>query len=129
MQILLKENQKVDVLYKDFTIQTDQPVKAGGGGAAPSPFDLFLASIGACAGFYVKSFCTQRNLPQEGIEMTQHMHLDPETRMISRISIQIRVPRDFPEKYLPALVKAAEACSVKKHIASAPAFSIETIQD
>jgi ribosomal protein S12 methylthiotransferase accessory factor len=44
--------KKVDAIYKGFTINTDQPEKGGGEGTAPSPFDLFLSSIGTCAGFY-----------------------------------------------------------------------------
>lgn len=106
---------------------TDQPLLAGGDGSAPSPFDFFLASIGACAGFYVKSFCEQRGLSAEGIRLEQVMHRDPVKRMISKIEINIFVPEDFPEKYRDPLIKAAEACSVKKHITSAPEFSVNTL--
>jgi putative redox protein len=127
MKILLRENQKVEVQFRGFSIMTDQPLLAGGDGSAPSPFDFFLASIGACAGFYVKSFCEQRGLSTEGIRLEQVMHRDPEKRMISRIEINIIVPEDFPEKYRGAMIKAAEACSVKKHISAAPAFSVNTI--
>jgi putative redox protein len=127
MQIFLKENQKVEVQYKGFSIMTDQPLLAGGDGSAPSPFDFFLASIGACAGFYVKSFCEQRGLSTEGIRLEQVMHRDPLKRMISKIDIHIITPPDFPEKYKSAMIKAAEACSVKKHIADAPEFSVTTI--
>lgn len=41
-------------------IRTDQPIDNGGGETAPAPFDLYLASIGTCAGIYVKSFCDNR---------------------------------------------------------------------
>lgn len=127
MQILLRENQKVEVQFRGFSIMTDQPLLAGGDGSAPSPFDYFLASIGACAGFYVKSFCEQRGLSTEGIRLEQVMHRDPVKRMISKIEINIILPEDFPEKYRDPVIKAAEACSVKKHISSAPEFSVNTI--
>jgi putative redox protein len=52
---------RVDAEYKGFVIKTDQPVKHGGSGTAPAPFDLFLASIAACAGFYVVAFCRERD--------------------------------------------------------------------
>ncbi len=127
MKITLGENQKVAVDYKGFHIVTDQPVSAGGDGSAPSPFDLFLASIGACAGFYVKSFCQQRGLPQEGITLEQIMHRDPETRMIHRVEILIHLPAEFPAKYHDSVIRAAEACTVKKHIAKAPVFELKTV--
>ena len=115
------------MLFRGFSIMTDQPLLAGGDGSAPSPFDYFLASIGACAGFYVKSFCEQRGLSTEGIRLEQVMHRDPVKRMISKIEINIFLPEGFPEKYRDSVIKAAEACSVKKHIASAPEFSVNTI--
>lgn len=124
IKVVLGENQKVEAHYKGFVIHTDQPQPAGGDGDYPSPFDLFLASVATCAGFYVKSFCTQRGISQEGISIVQKMKRDPETRMVSNIDIEITVPEGFPEKYHQSVIKAAEACSVKKHIAMAPQFSI-----
>ena len=51
---------KVDAHFSGFTVKTDQSPKGGGEGSAPSPFSLFLASIGTCAGIYVLGFCRQR---------------------------------------------------------------------
>ena len=128
MEIWLGENQRVDVHYKDFVIKTDQPERDGGNNDASSPFDLFLASLGACAGYYVKSFCRQRGLSEEGIRIVQRMHRDPEKKMITRIEIEIGLPGHFPERYEEAVIKAASACSVKKHIMQAPAFVLNTLR-
>lgn len=128
MEIKLGENQKVTAHYKGFEILTDQPEKSGGDNTAPSPFDMFLISIGTCAGWYVKSFCQQRNLPQEGIILKQKANYSIEKRMIDRIDIEIYLPEDFPEKYREPLIKAAASCTVKKHVMDAPEFSIVTIK-
>lgn len=128
MIVKLGDNQKVEAHYKNFVIHTDQPVGAGGDGEFPSPFDLFLGSIATCAGFYVKSFCQQRGLSEEGIHIVQKMQRDPITRMIQTIEIEIHLPEGFPGKYHQSVIKAAEACTVKKHIAQAPEFSIITKQ-
>ena len=128
MEIFLKENQKVEVHYRGHFIKTDQPIMAGGDDSAPSPFELFLASIGACAGFYVKSFCNQRGLPHENIKLIQTMQKN-DLNMIGSVDITIIVPADFPEKYKPMLEKAAGACSVKKHIMNAPEFTIQTVTE
>ena len=53
---------RVDAHFGPFTVMTDQPSKAGGEDSAPTPFALFLASLGTCAGIYVLGFCRQRNL-------------------------------------------------------------------
>jgi putative redox protein len=126
MKIVFPGNKKVDALYNGFRISTDQPAVSGGDGSAPAPFDLFLASLGTCAGIYVLGFCQQRGLSTEGIELTQQMHFDPVKRMISKIDIEIHVPAGFPEQYHDALVKTASLCAVKKHIQDPPAFAITT---
>lgn len=129
MEIILGENKRVEAHYKGFIIHTDQPVVSGGDGSAPGPFDLFMASIGTCAGFYVKSFCQQRGIPTENIRLVQIMHRDMETRMVKSIEITIHLPADFPEKYRESVIAAANACTVKKHIAMAPEFVLNTTKD
>ena len=57
---------KVDAEYKGFTVKTDQPEGEGGENTAPSPFDLFFCSVGTCAGFYVLSFCRERDENRRG---------------------------------------------------------------
>jgi putative redox protein len=115
---------KVDASYKGFTVKTDQPVHQGGEGSAPSPFDLFLASIAACAGFYTVAFCRERGIPVEKASVVMHADKDPETRMISKVQIELRLPAGFPEKYVRAIVRSVDSCSVKAHIVKAPAFEI-----
>jgi putative redox protein len=112
---------RVDAQYGPLTISTNQD------GSAPPPFALFLASIGTCAGIYVLSFCKQRGLNTEGLEIIQRMTTDPMTNMVSNIALEINLPPDFPEKYKDAVMRAADQCAVKKHLAHPPQFSINTI--
>lgn len=126
MKIILGENLKVEAHYKGFKVLTDQPASGGGDGSAPSPFDLFLASVGTCAGYYVKAFCRQRGISEEGIHLVQSTHRDAGSKMISRVEIEILLPPGFPEQHKASVIRAAEACAVKKHIASAPEFTVST---
>jgi len=126
MEILFPGGKRVDALFDGFTVQTDQPVSSGGEDSAPAPFDLFLASIGTCAGIYVLSFCQQRSIPTEEIRLVQSNGRNPETGMLE-IGIDIVVPSGFPEKYRNALIRSAELCAVKKHITDQLiSFSIKT---
>jgi putative redox protein len=109
--------QRVDAHFNGLSVQTDQT------GTAPSPFHLFLASMGTCAGIYVLSFCQQRNLPTEGIRVIERIHNNPATHMVERIDLEIQVPPTFPEQYHDALIRSAELCAVKKHLESPPKFN------
>ena len=121
LKVKFPGDKRVDAEYGPFTIMTNQD------GTAPPPFALFLASIGTCAGIYVKNFCDQRGISTEGLEIEQNMNFDPITRMIKRVTLNIQIPEDFPEKYKDAVIRAADQCAVKKHILKAPHFQINTI--
>ena len=105
-------------------MQTDQPVAGGGQDSAVAPFDLFLASLGTCAGIYVAGFCQARGIPTEGIEIVQHNEFDPETHMLTSVAMELMLPAGFPEKYVPAVVRAAEGCKVKKMLAAPPVVAV-----
>lgn len=122
MEIFFPGNMRVAARYKDFVIETDQSVNGGGDGSAPAPFDLFLASLGTCAGVYVLSFLKQRGLPTDGAGVVLSQERDPETRLISKITLEIKVPAGFPEKYKDAVIRAADTCAVKRHLENPPAF-------
>jgi putative redox protein len=128
MTISFEEKKKVNADFKGMLIKTDQSVASGGEGTAPEPFTLFLASIGTCAGIYVKSFCDQRDIPTSGIRLIQSMKYDPARKLIERIIIEIQLPSDFPEKYKEAVIKAADVCTVKRHLADPPLIEVVTVR-
>lgn len=124
MEILIDfpGGSRVDAHFDKFIVPTDQPPTA----SAPSPFDLFLSSIGTCAGIYVLGFCQQRGLTTDGIQIIQRIHSNPTTKMIDQIDLEILVPPTFPEKYRDSLIRSAELCKVKKHLEKPPTFNITT---
>jgi len=124
MEVTFDGGKVITAHLNGHTIRTDQPVKAGGGNSAPAPFELFLASIGTCAGIYVKSFCDQREIPSENIRIIQSVEFDKETRLPSNIKLDIQLPADFPDKYKSAVINAAELCLVKKTINHPPQFEV-----
>jgi ribosomal protein S12 methylthiotransferase accessory factor len=117
---------KVDANFGPYTVETDQPDRSGKPGEAPTPFAIFLASIGTCAGIYVLGFCKQRGLSSEGIQIRQKMHNNRFTGMVGKIDLEIELPPEFPEKYHSALIRSAEQCAVKKHFENPPEFEIST---
>lgn len=125
MKVYFPGNKKVFADYNGFTIQTDQPINGGGEGSAPAPFDLFLASIGTCAGIYIKYFCDTRKIDAAGITIEQNIKWDPIKQKIGLVTLDIKVPADFPEKYYPALIKAADQCAVKKTMQDPPDFDVK----
>jgi len=129
MEICFPGGKKVDALYKGFTIKTDQPKDEGGEGTAPEPFSLFLTSIGTCTGVYILSFCQQRNISTDGLKMILKFDKNDNTSMINKISIEIQVPKYFPDNYKNAIIKTANLCTVKKHLERPPLIDIKVVKN
>lgn len=124
IEIRFPGGRRVDANVGGRWISTDQPIEHGGSDTAPGPFDLFLASIATCAGFYVLAFCEARELAAEDIRMRQIVEADPLTKLPARIRIEIDLPSSFPARYRAAVVRAAEGCKVKRTLASMPTIDV-----
>lgn len=121
MTIELTSGDRVDATFDGLRVVTDQD------GSAPSPFDLFLASIGTCAGIYVARFCRQRGVPTDGIRIEQHGRADEASGLIRQIDLDVVLPAGFPERYRDAVVRAASMCTVKKHLSSPPTIEVRAV--
>ncbi|MFC2168492.1 OsmC family protein [Acidobacteriota bacterium] len=125
IKVTFPGGKKVYAEYEDFVIKTDQPVYQGGEGTAPAPFDLFLASIATCAGYYVLVFCQSRGLSLENVSIVQKKARNTETKRIEKIYLDINLPSDFPEKYKGAVIKSVNSCAVKIHMQNPPEFVVQ----
>ena len=110
-----------------FTIESDQPAPIGAD-RAPSPYDVFLASLAGCTGYFAQRYCRKWNLPHEGITV----ELDPvfsAKHVLTDIHLRLRVPAGFPPDHLPGLLRNAGACPVKKAMDAPPVVTLELIAD
>lgn len=124
MKVTLDGGPRISASYDGFEIVTDQSPDSGGGGTAPEPYDLFLASLATCAGYYVYKFCSARDLPTHGISLTQSWERGGDGK-IATIRLAIDLPDGFPDKYRAAVARAAAQCTVKKTIERAPEMVID----
>lgn len=109
---------------EDTVVHTDQPVKDGGDGTAPTPFELFLASLATCAGVYAQRFCEARKIPTGGLALRVGCEFAPKGFQVTRMTFALTPPEGFPAEYRDALVRAVELCTVKKHILTPPVFEV-----
>ncbi|HRP01802.1 MAG TPA: OsmC family protein [Candidatus Kapabacteria bacterium] len=127
IRVFFAGNKKVYADLGSFVVETDQPQRVGGDGSAPSPYELFLASLATCAGIYVKGFCDSRDIKADDIELYQDLKWDTIKQSPSEINIEIRVPDSFPPNYYDALVNTVNKCAVKKTIQEQPNFNVKTV--
>ncbi len=101
-------------------IVSDQPLDAGGEGSAPAPFDMFLAALANCSGYFLLEFCHRRDLSTDGLALQQEVTRDAKTRRVTGIRQVVTLPGGFPEKYQAAALRAAASCSIKKLLEAPP---------
>ena len=127
LEIFFEGGKKVSAKTGDMVIRTDQAVRSGGEGSAPEPFTLFLASIGTCAGVYVKGFCDSRGIDSSEIRIIRRHTYNKESRLIEKIELEALLPDGFPEKYRKAVIGAMDLCAVKRHLKDAPEIETTTV--
>ncbi len=127
VEVSFPGGKRVDAAILGHRIPTDQAVASGGEGAAPEPFQLFLASIATCAGIYAKSFCDERHLAApRGLDLDLTRGDDGR---LSRLDLVLHVATDFPEKYDRAIAHAMNLCAVKKQLRSEIETSIRVARE
>jgi putative redox protein len=124
LEVLFPGGKRIDVKVGDHVIQTDQSIKRGGEDAAPEPFNLFLASIAACAGIFALNFCETRELSTEGLALSMDWERDPEPPKQAVATLRLTLPEGFPERYRDSILRAMDLCAVKKTIIDPPRFGM-----
>jgi ribosomal protein S12 methylthiotransferase accessory factor len=123
--VSLVGGRRVDARVGEHVVRTDQPTANGGEDSAPSPFQLFLASVGTCAGIFVQGFCAKRGIPYDRIRIIERPSYD-EGGTLRAVDLTVELPPDFPEKYREAVLRAIDGCSVKKAVQAQPEFRVRT---
>ncbi len=118
---------RLEAKFDDFTVIADQPIRYKGDGSAPGPFDYFLASSALCAAYFVKLYCSTRNIPTEHIRLSHNNIVDPENRYKQIFKIQIELPADISEKDRVGILRSIARCTVKKVVQAGPDFVIEEV--
>ncbi|MDP3608950.1 MAG: OsmC domain/YcaO domain-containing protein [Methylophilus sp.] len=118
---------RLEAKFDDFTVIADQPIRYKGDGSAPGPFDYFLASSALCAAYFVKLYCSTRNIPTDNIHLSHNNVVDPENRYKQMFKIQVELPADISDKDRQGILRSIDRCTVKKVVQAGPEFVIEEV--
>lgn len=121
-------NHELAVVVRDDVVHIDQRIEPGGGDAGPSPTELFVASLAACAGFYARRYLTRYGLPAEGLVVgASYTVSDRPPARITGIELRIQPPATIPEHRRKALIAVAEHCTVHNSIMQPPRIHLSTV--
>jgi LmbE family N-acetylglucosaminyl deacetylase/uncharacterized OsmC-like protein len=124
MRVEHRGGDTFDISVRGHTITVDQPVKDGGDDTAPTPTELFIASLASCVAFYARRFLARHNLPTEGLAVEATFDMGSRPARVSGITMRLIVPDGVPAERRDPLLAVATHCTVHNTLASRPDVSI-----
>jgi len=100
------------VLVGNHQLTFDQASSVPGGqDRGPSPLDVMVNAVGACAHYYAAAFLFARQIASDElrVDVESEKTREPVAR-VGRVVIRVTLPKDFPERYLPAIERAVRNC-------------------
>jgi uncharacterized OsmC-like protein len=98
----------------------------GGSDEAPTPTELFVASLAGCVAFYAGCYLTRHCLSREclGVAVTYRTAADQPAR-VRDVHLAVRVPDLSPLNRRLALQAVVEHCTVHNSLINPPAVGID----
>jgi putative redox protein len=119
------DGDKYAIDIRGHQVRVDQPLGAGGDDTAPTPTELFIASLALCVAFHAGRFLDRHGIDRTGlaIHLTWRMAEDRPTR-VGQIAVTVTPPHAMPPERLPAFLAVAKGCTVHHSLAQPPTVDI-----
>jgi uncharacterized OsmC-like protein len=126
VEVAFVAGESYEALVRGHRIAVDQPADSGGNDNAPTPVELFVASLATCVAFYAGSYLTRHGYGRDNLTVSAGfaMASDHPAR-VCEIRVTVRVPASVPAKHRPALRAVARHCTVHNTLISEPSIMIE----
>jgi putative redox protein len=113
-----------DINIRGHVVTVDQPVRDGGQDTAPTPTELFIASLASCVAFYARRYLARHALPTDGLAVEATFEMGAKPARVAGIGLRLIVPEGVPVERLDALLAVATHCTVHNTLASEPEVTI-----
>ena len=106
-------------------ILVDQPVESRGDDKAPTPTELFVASLAACVAYYAGRYLARHGLDRKGLRIRAGftMAMDRPAR-VSAIRVEVHPPDGFPAERIAALTAVVNACTIHNTLDRPPKVDV-----
>jgi putative redox protein len=93
------------------SLPADQPVEDGGGDTAPTPTEIFIASLAGCVAFYAERFLRRHGLGTEGLKVTCAYEWAERPHRVGAIDIGVEAPSLTADKR-DAFERVIDRCTI-----------------
>ena len=113
------------IAIRQHTLCVGQPEVGGGEDTAPTPTELFVASLASCVAFYARGFLSRHGLPVEGLSVSAEFGMASRPARVGEVTLQMRVPAGLAPAHEAALRVVASHCTVHNTLLQPPPVRIE----
>lgn len=128
MRVEHRGGDRFDISVRGHIISVDQPVKDGGDDTAPTPTELFIASLASCVAFYARRYLARHHLPTEGLAVEATFDMGSRPARVAGIALRVILPDGVPAERRDPLLAVATHCTVHNTLETTPDVSI-TLSD
>ncbi|MEV7144131.1 OsmC family protein [Streptomyces tauricus] len=103
----------------------DQPTDSGGTDTAPTPVELFAASLATCVAFYAGRYLTRHGLHRTGLRVRAEFAMaEDRPARVASVRLVITPPSGLSRQRHAALLAVASHCTVHNTLHQPPEIDI-----
>jgi putative redox protein len=118
------DGDRFTIGIREHLVDVDQPVGDGGADTAPTPTELFVASLVSCVAFYARRYLARHHLPTTGLTVTTDYRMGSHPARVSDMRIEIALDSAIPHDRREALLAVASHCTVHNTLTQPAAIDI-----
>ena len=126
IEVSFLDGESYQIAVGSHRLRVDQPAEAGGTDSAPTPTELFVASLASCVAFYAGRYLIRHGYGRTGLAVSAGYSLAADRpARVGAIRISVKVPAELPEDRWRALAAVVSHCTVHNTLTKQPDVSIE----
>ncbi|MGA5710435.1 OsmC family protein [Streptomyces cellulosae] len=113
-----------EVRVRGHVLTVDQPRTEGGTDTAPTPVELFVASVASCSAHYAGRYLDRHGLSRDGLTVRVGFRMaDDRPARVAALSVIVHAP-SLPAERLTALRAVVSHCTVSNTLARTPEIQV-----